>query len=134
VNEIYVIVNVEVNPTEDSERVRKAVENIILNAEFEVKPQKRGNLLIVKAKGIDSLKKIYDLFRRERVLDAARRVMFKRIGEKSVTFYLNKQVAYIGHISFSEPKAESPLGPIKVQICCNNPTKLIEWLTSKTSM
>jgi len=29
--------------------------------------------------------------------------------------------------------AESPLGPIKVQIKCENPKELIDWLAPKTT-
>jgi len=132
-NEIEVHAEVMINPTEDSERVRKAVENILWNAEFEVKPLKRGSLLTAKAKGTDSLTKLYNLLRRERIRDAARTVLFSGLGQKSITFYLNKQVAYVEHLSFSEPEAESPLGPIKVQIYCDDPRRLIEWLTPKTT-
>ena len=131
-NEIEVHVEVMINPTEDPEKIRKAVENILWNAEFEVKPLKRGSLLTAKAKGTESLTKLYNLLRRERIRDAARTVLFSGLGQKSITFYLNKQVAYVDHLSFSEPEAESPLGPIKVQIHCDDPRRLIEWLTPKT--
>jgi predicted RNA binding protein with dsRBD fold (UPF0201 family) len=131
-NEITIQVEVEINLTEDQEKVKKAVENILGNAEFEIKPQKQGNLLIAKAERINCLTKFYDLLRRERIRDATRRVLFGGLSGKSIVFYLNKQVAYVGHISFSQPTAESPLGPIKVQIQCDKPRELIEWLAPKT--
>jgi hypothetical protein len=132
-DDIDVCVEVEVKPTEDSDKVRKAVENIIWDAEFKITPQRGGSLLTAKAKGIDSLTKFFNLLRRERVLDAARSVLFKGLEEKSITFYLNKQVAYAGHLSFSEPTAESPLGPIKVKISGDDLREFIEWLTPKTN-
>jgi hypothetical protein len=131
-NEIEVYVEAMIHPTEDPEKVRKAVENIIWNAEFEIKPLKHGSLLVARAKSLDSLTKIYNLLQRERIRDAARAVLFNELGQKSVSFYLNKQVAYVGHLSFSEPEVESPLGPIKVQVKCDNPRQFIDWLTSKT--
>jgi len=133
VDEVDVHVEVEVNPTEDPEKVRRAMENIFGSTEFEVKPHGRGSLLVAKTKGIDGLTKLYNLLRRERIRDAARRVLFDGLGEKSIVFYLNKQVAYAGHISFSKPVAESPLGPIRIQIRCDNPRELIEWLAPKTT-
>jgi len=133
VDEVDVHVEVEVNPTEDPEKVRRAVENIFGSVEFEVKPHGRGSLLIAKTKSIDGLTKFYNLLRRERIRDAARGVLFDGLGEKSIVFYLNKQVAYVGHISFSKPVGESPLGPIRVQIRCDNPRELIEWLAPKTT-
>jgi len=133
VDEVDVHIEVEVNPTEDPEKVRKAVENIFGSVEFEVKPHGRGNLLTAKTRGIDGLTKLYNLLRRERIRDAARAILFDGLGEKSIVFYLNKQVAYAGHISFSKPVGESPLGPIRVQISCDNPRELIEWLAPKTT-
>lgn len=132
-DEIEIRVEAEVNPTEDQEKVKRAVENVFGNVEFEVKPQRRGSLLIARAKGVNGLTKLYNLLRRERIRDAARGVLFNGLSEKSVVFYLNKQVAYAGHLSFSKPVAESPLGPIKVQISCEDPRELIEWLAPKTA-
>jgi len=133
VDEIDVHIEVEVNPTEDPEKVKRAVENVIGNAEFEFKPLKRGSMLTARVKGIDGLIKFQNLLRRERIRDAARGVLFDGLGDKSVVFYLNKQVAYAGHVSFSKPVAESPLRPIRVQIRCDKPRELIEWLAPKTT-
>jgi hypothetical protein len=132
-DEIEVQVKAEVNLTEDLEKVKRAVENMFSMAEFEVKPSEKGSLLVAKTKGMDGLTKLYNLLRRERIRDAARRVLFKGLNENSITFYLNKQVAYAGHVSFCEPAAESPLGPIKVRITCDKPKELIEWLAPKTT-
>lgn len=132
-DEVDIHVETEVNPTEDLEKVKRAVENIFGSVEFEVKPKKQGSLLIAKAKGLDGLTKLYNLLRRERIRDATRGVLFEWLSEKSITFYLNKQAAYMGHISFSKPVAESPLGPIKVQIRCDNPRDFIEWLAPRTA-
>ena len=132
-DEVDIHVEVEVNPTEDLEKVKKAVENIFGNMEFEATPEKRGNLLVAQAMGVNGLTKLRDLLRRERIRDAARGVFFEGLSKKSVVFYLNKQVAYVGHISFSEPVGESPLGPIKVQIRCDSPQELIKWLAPKTT-
>jgi hypothetical protein len=82
---------------------------------------------------MEGLTKLYNLLRRERIRDAARGVLFKGFNGTSITFYLNKQVAYAGHISFCEPVAESPLGPIKVEIKCEKPRELIDWLAPKTT-
>ena len=131
-DEVSVYIEAEVNPTEDIEKVRRAVENVFGNVEFEVKPQKRGSVLVGKAKGLDGLTKLQNLLRRERIRDAARGALFDGLSGKSVVFYLNKQVAYVSHISFSKPEAESPLGPIRVQIESDNPRELIDWLAPRT--
>jgi hypothetical protein len=132
-DEITVHAEAEVNPSEEPEKVKTAVENILGNVQFEFKPHGRGSIIIAETRGINGLTKIYNLLRRERIRDAARGALFDGLEEKSIVFYLNKQVAYAGHVSFSKPLAESPLGPIKVQIRCNNPRELIEWLAPKTT-
>jgi predicted RNA binding protein with dsRBD fold (UPF0201 family) len=130
---IVVHVEVEVNPTEDLEKVKKAVENIFGVVKFKVESRKWGRLLIAETKGIEGLTKLYNLLRRERIRDAARKVLFGGLRDKALTFYLNKQVAYAGHISFSQKTAESPLGPINVQIHSDDPRELIDWLAPKTT-
>jgi len=132
-DEIVVHVEVEVNPTEDLEKVKRAVENIFGAVTFKVESRTWGRLLIAETRGTAGLTKLYNLLSRERIRAAARKVFLSGMDEKSVVFYLNKQVAYAEHISFSQQTAESPLGPINVQIRCDNPRKLIEWLTPKPS-
>jgi len=133
VDEISVQVEVEINPTENEDKVKRAVENLFTSLELEVKPQKRGSLLIGQGKGLDTLTKLYNLLRRERIRDAARGALYGGLSGKSIVFYLNKQVAYVGHVSFSQPVGESPLGPIKVEINCDNPRELIDWLAPRTA-
>jgi predicted RNA binding protein with dsRBD fold (UPF0201 family) len=132
-DEINVQVEADVNPTENEEKVRRAVENMFNNLELEVKPQRQGSLLVGMGKGMDSLTKLYNLLRREKIRDAARGVLYAGLSGKSIVFYLNKQVAYVGHVSFSNPVGESPLGPIKVEIHCANPRELIDWLAPRTT-
>jgi len=131
VSEILVNVEVQVNPTEDLEKVKHAVENIFGSVTFNIKPKTWGHLLIVKTSGTEALTKLSDLLSREQILAASRKVLRRGMDDNSLTFYLNKQVAYAEHISFSQQTAESPLGPIKVQIRCDNPRKLIDWLAPR---
>jgi hypothetical protein len=132
-DEISVQVEADINPTENEDKVKRAVENMFSKLEWEVKPQRQGSLLIGRGKGIDTLTKLYNLLRRERIRDAARGALYEGLNQKSIIFYLNKQVAYVGHVSFSKPVGESPLGPIKVEIECDNPRELIEWLAPRTT-
>ncbi len=131
--EITVQIEAEVNPTEDEVKVKSAMENIFGTLQFEVKPLKRGSLLTAKTRGTDGLTKLYNLLRRDRIRDATRSVLYKGLSEQSIIFYLNKQVAYAGHVSFSQPSGESPLGPIRVEIQCDDPRKLIDWLAPRTA-
>lgn len=130
-DEVEVRVETYINPTEDEARVKRAVENMFSNVEFEIRPQHRGSLLVAKAKGTEGLTKFYNLLRRERIRSASRSVLYDGMSERTIVFYLNKQVAFVGHVSFSQPVGESPLGPMKVEILCNNPREVIEWLAPR---
>lgn len=72
------------------------------------------------------------LLRRERILDAARKMMLRGMEGSTVTFCMNKQVAHAGHISFCRPAGESPMGPITFCISDDDPYSLIEWLATRT--
>ena len=132
-DEIMVYVEAEINPTESEDKVKRAIENVFGNVETKVQSiYKGGGLLTAETRSLESLTKLYNLLRRQRIRDAARRVLFDGISGKTISFCLNKQVAFAGHISFSKEIAESPLGPIKVKIKCENPRELVKWLTRKT--
>jgi predicted RNA binding protein with dsRBD fold (UPF0201 family) len=131
---ITVQATAEINLTENPEKVKLAVENILGAVKFEIKPRKQGGgTFVARATGTEWLTKLYNLLRREHIRDAARSVMFKGLEGNTITFYLNKQVAFVGHLSFSEPAGESPLGSIKVTITCDNPRELIDWLAPRTT-
>ncbi len=129
--EARVFVQVELNPTEDESKVIKALINVT-GVESYKKHVEGGRGYIVQEGDISLLLKLRNLLRRERILDAARRVMLSGVEGSTVAFHLNKQVAYAGHISFCMPEGESPLGPITFHIKTEDPKSLIEWLATKT--
>jgi len=131
VGKVNVYVEVEINPTESEDKVREAVERIFGNIPVQTKPLHKGRLMVAKVEGLDELTKFHDLLRRERIRSAARVVLFEGLKGNVISFCLNKQVAYAGHVSFSKEVAESPLGPIKVRIECENPREVINWLVSR---
>jgi len=132
-DEVNVYIEAEINPTESQEKVKKAIENIFGQVQTKVQSIYKGGLLTAETKGLEPLTKLHNLLRRERIRDAARRALFEGLTGKTITFCLNKQVAYAGHVSFSKEVAESPLGPIKIKIECENPRELIDWLAPKTT-
>jgi predicted RNA binding protein with dsRBD fold (UPF0201 family) len=131
--EIAVRVEAEINPTEDEDKVENAVTNIFDSASVEVKPSYKGSMLYATAEGREALAKFRNLLSLDRIRAAARKVFFGGLRGSTVRFCLNKQVAFAGHVSFSEELAESPLGPIKVAIECGDPEQLIEWLAPRTA-
>jgi uncharacterized protein len=129
---VTVHIEADVNPTEDPEKVKAAIDNIVANATFTSEEAFQGSILKADAQGTESLIKLRNMLRNDRIRDAARKLLNRAIRGNQISFYLNKQVACAGHISFSEESAESPLGPIRVVIETNTPRELIEWLAEKT--
>jgi len=126
-------VETAVNLTESEEKVRTAVANLFAGLPIVVNSSHNGSVLEAKVKGQEALIKFRNLLRNDRIRDAARRALLKSTKNGAVVFCLNKQVAFAGHISFSEEIAESPLGPIKVTIKCDDPRKLVDWLAPRTA-
>jgi predicted RNA binding protein with dsRBD fold (UPF0201 family) len=129
--EITVTIETEINPTESEDKVKQAIQNIFDNIPTHTETSGKTTTLQAQSTGRDTLRKLYYLLRRERIRDAAKRVFLSGLSGNIIIFFLNKQVAYVGHISFSEETSESPLGPIKVTITTDNPREIINWLTSK---
>jgi predicted RNA binding protein with dsRBD fold (UPF0201 family) len=131
-DEVTVHVEAEINPTENEDKVKMAVTNVLDHASITIKSSQKVGTISAGAERTDSLLKLRNLLRTDRIRDAARKTLFHSIRGSTISFCLNKQVAFAGHISFSEETAESPLGPIRVTIETNNPRQLIEWLAEKT--
>ena len=111
-------------PSEDPERVRKAVLNIFPDVTLE----ENGNELKAETQNTEHFA---EHIRKQRILDTARSVMMKgRRGERTV-FHMNKQAAYAGKISFVEER--TILGTIKVTIEDDDITLFIEKLAPQTA-
>ena len=130
---VRISVDIEANPTEDPNKVRVAVQKVLGDFQLDIVEDRGGKRLLGEAEGLEMLSSFRDLLKREQIRTAARRVLFNGLRENMITFYLNKQVAYVGHISFSQSSGESPLGPIRVTIQCAKPHQLIDWLAPRKS-
>ena len=120
-------------PSEDKEKVLLALSNVF---EYDrLKEEKEGYAvkIIAEADSLNSLKKLHRLLREERILDSARKHLLEGIEGNTLTFMLNKQVAYIGKVVFADSEKESPLGPIKIVVESKDPREVVDWLAPKTS-
>jgi predicted RNA binding protein with dsRBD fold (UPF0201 family) len=95
----------------------------------QIKTQGKVSLIQADTSDQDALTRFHNLLQREHIRAAARTVLLKGMDRKTLSFCLNKQVAYAGHVSFSQEQSESPLGPIRVEIRSENPKEIIEYLT-----
>jgi predicted RNA binding protein with dsRBD fold (UPF0201 family) len=132
-DQVTVHVEAEINPTESEERVKRAVANLFGELPVEVKPAAKGSILTAEGKGQNVLIPLRDALCRDHIRDASRKPLYQGSRDNIITFYLNKQVAFAGHVSFSQAEGESPLGPIKVTVECENPPELINWLAPRTA-
>jgi predicted RNA binding protein with dsRBD fold (UPF0201 family) len=102
-----VTVRVSCFPTEDPEKVKQAILNIFPGSEFEI--GETG--FFAKTTSLEKFKEVLlDL----RILDTARNRLLKGREGNRTSFSLNKQVAYVGKVSFVEERLA--LGSIDVVI------------------
>ena len=129
--EITMHVEAEIHPTETEAKVKVAVANMFGNLQMQTEPAAVGNMLICEAQSRDALENFRAALRRDRVRAAARKLLYSSVRGNRINFCLNKQVAFSGHVSFSQETGECPLGPIKVVIETENPRELVDWLAPR---
>ena len=124
-------VKAEAKATEAVDKVCRAIQQLF---DVEVSLQEVGYTRIIKGLGDHrALYKFRRRLREQRILDAARQFLYRGKEEGYIRFYLNKQAAYMGRISFCTYEyGESPLGAITVNIETNDPDTLIAWLAPRT--
>ncbi|MEM0359541.1 MAG: RNA-binding domain-containing protein [Candidatus Hadarchaeales archaeon] len=119
-------VEAEVKPSEDPQKVEKAVKNL-----FPLLFLKRESGKVEgTSEDPEVLSRLRDLLRLQAIRDAARNQLLRGKGEGKLEFWLNKQAAFMGKVSFTE--GEAPLGPIKVVVETRDPDLLLDFLAPKT--
>jgi predicted RNA binding protein with dsRBD fold (UPF0201 family) len=128
-SEVLARVQTPLNPTEDSEKVLRAIRNLFPNCTPAlVRTDERHAKFEGSIARLEDLDNLRSLLRQEAIRDAARKLLFRSISGSSIVVHLNKQAAYAGKASFCERYDESPLGPITLTITTENPEQLIDWL------
>ncbi len=126
-------VEVEVRPTESREKVLKAVRTFFDPQRVRVEKLGESEVVIAESTTLASLMKLHYALRVERILDAARNALKRGIQSKNrLVFYLHKQAAYQGKVSFVSGDHESPMGAIKVTIEHPDVKAVIDWLAPYT--
>lgn len=142
---IHVKVSTVVSPTEDLEKVIKAISSLFPELAIEKKPvEETGNsrkeispaFILSGEGGLDLLLSLHGLIRREEIIDSIRdKAFIKGLSSDrlSVSFLLNKQAAFVGVPSI--PAEEEPLGSIEVIITANSEKEMerfFEWFLPLT--
>jgi predicted RNA binding protein with dsRBD fold (UPF0201 family) len=109
----------KIKPTEDREKVIKAIKNIFTDAEITIPETDKIYITVEgEAKNIERFK---ELIRSQAILDTARSVLEKGSKGNYTKFKINKQAAYSEVVNFDKDIH----GGIYVKIICSDEDKLI---------
>jgi predicted RNA binding protein with dsRBD fold (UPF0201 family) len=130
---IRIQVEVPVYPTEDPEKVRRALSNIVFGMSFSERVEGGVKYLTGISEEINTLSQMKKRLKDQAGSASAGEALSRSIKEESkVRFYLNKQAAFMGILHFCENKNESPLGPIMVEVESDNIKSTIDYITGYT--
>ena len=117
-----------INASEDINKVRTAVSNILIDMDEKI----TDSSLVANSNNYESLTRVYETMRSRKSKSAYRRLLMRNMTNNSTWFYLNKQAAFANVIALCDEADESPLGPIKVVLHSKNIEDVIDWLVSDT--
>ncbi len=126
-DQIKIIIEAQLKPTEDPKKVETAIKNII-GIENIIITQNKKNMLISKTKNQKALDKIYEKIRDKHIFGVTRRLLMQNKTKDNTWIYFNKQAAFVNVYNICENEIDTPLGHIKVTINTNEPQKIIDWL------
>jgi len=116
----------EINPSEDSEKVRLAVNNVFPDIELEVS----GSNVVGETNDIQILSQISKSIHEKNTKNTYQRILKKNNDGSSTWFYLNKQAAFVNTVALCSEANESSLGPIKVILRSNDIQQIIDSITN----
>ena len=117
-------VSASVNPSEDPEKVKKAISNILSISNIQT-----GDFYIMaETNDFQLMEKIYESIHSSRSQKVLQKQLEKHMNNDSTWFFLNKQAAFVGKVVLCENEDESPLGPVKVVLSSSNINKIIDSL------
>ncbi len=113
-----------VNPSEDPQKIKTAILNILPESDILIE----NFSITAKTNNIQSLEKIYESIHSAKSQRVLQRQLEKHLDKNSTWFYLNKQAAYVKKIVLCEEADESPLGPLKVVLTSTDMDRIIDTL------
>ena len=123
-------VEASVNSSEDPQKVIDAITNVVERCSPEFR---YGSRVVGRATGAEPLSILYEQVRSRSAMGVLRRMLLDNRAGDSTWFLLNKQAATAGIAAVIEEEQESPLGPIRVAISCEELDALVDWLVPETS-
>lgn len=120
-----------VKPTEDTDKVRKAIENIYSGELIAIEEDKDMFRIEGFSNDIKSLSKLRDLISTKQIIPATRNYLLRKTRGNTITLILHKQAAFMKNISLIDSDKESPLGAIWIEIEADNVEEVVNWLAPK---
>jgi uncharacterized protein len=114
-----------INPSESRDKVIAAITNVIDKCSPEISYNSR---VVARSNRADSLNIVYQQIRSRSAAGVLRRMLTYNRITNTTWFLLNKQAAAVGIVAVIEEENESPLGPLRITIVCDEMDLLIDWL------
>ena len=115
-----------INPSEDPDKVKTAVNNILPDVELETSDTEISG----KTNNFSVLSQISKSIHEKNVKNTYQRILKKNNDGESTWFYLNKQAAFVNTVALCSEANESSLGPIKIILRSNNIEQVIDSVTN----
>jgi predicted RNA binding protein with dsRBD fold (UPF0201 family) len=115
-------VETSVHPTENPEKVIRALRNLFPDLQIESTKDRIGGTTA-------NLDRLRELIRNQRIRDTARRQLIAGRRENRTTVSLSKQAAFVGVVNFA---IASPLGDIAVEIESDDIEAAIDYIAEST--
>ena len=116
----------EINPSEDPEKVKLAVNNIFPDLTLEI----TDTDITGKSNNIQILSQISKSIHKNNIKKTYQRILKNNSNGDSSWFYLNKQAAFVNTVALCSEANESSLGPIKVILRSNDIEQVIDSITN----
>ena len=116
----------EINPSEDPEKVKLAVNNIFPDLTLEI----TDTDITGKSNNVQILSQISKSIHENNIKKTYQRILKNNSNSDSSWFYLNKQAAFVNTVALCSEANESSLGPIKVILRSNDIEQVINSITN----
>ena len=116
----------EINPSEDPEKVKLAINNIFPDLTLEI----TDTDITGKSNNIQTLSQISKSIHENNIKKTYQRILKNNSNRDSSWFYLNKQAAFVNTVALCSEANESSLGPIKVILRSNDIEQVIDSITN----
>ncbi len=128
-------VRAEVRPTEDIEKIKNAVKNLLAFKEEEFRimreEEEDRKYLIAETQRVDVLEPLFYKIRQFRILETFRTQLKRGTTAGIIFFRLNREAAAVNHVSLYSLDSDL-FDPIDVTIVCSCPEDFIDWLAPHT--